>query len=145
MAYMRFTLIFSVVSLSCLSKVTVPIDSHPYTPFLIFLLRDMLSQISKCVHDEENTTLGKCRVNDSRIGSLPSTTVIWRMRVLTEERAVTKEKYVLCTMMAFLNLCDYYFHIDCVKLICRFRICARCPLYHSSIFSVSFRATPKYF
>lgn len=62
MADMRFTLTFSMVSLLSLSKVVVPIDSLPYTPFLIFLLRDMLSKISKCVPDEENMTLGKCHV-----------------------------------------------------------------------------------
>lgn len=49
-------------------------------------------------------TLGKCHVTDNRPGSLSGTTVIWRMKVLTEERAVTKEECVCCTAMAVLNL-----------------------------------------
>lgn len=102
----------------------------------------MLSQISKCVLNEENMTLGKCRVTDSRTGSLPGTTVIWRMRDLTEKRAVTKEECVLCTLMAVLNLPDYYFHIDCVKLIWRFRIWARCLLYHTPCFQLASELHP---
>lgn len=89
-------------------------------------------------------TLGKCRVTDNRPGSLSGTTVIWRMKVLTEERAITEEECVRRTTMAVLNLRDYYFHIDCVKFIWRFRIWARRSLYHSSMFSVSFRTTPKF-
>lgn len=70
-------------------------------------------------------TLGKCRVTDNRPGSLSGTTVIWRMKDLTEERAVTEEECVRRTTMAVLNLRDYYFHIDCVKFIFTIAPCFR--------------------